>query len=116
MLVYQVFVIARPPRFNVRSQTGGQVSDNRVSGIIVDVCDPDAPVPGMLGFVRIEGDPLTVMRPCRPPGFEMSLCNLDSITALRGNYVEVIPAIKVSKECNPFPVRRRLRRGISLPI
>src|SRR5215469_6584105 len=116
MLVYQVFVIGRPLRFNVRSHTRGHVSDNRVSGIIVDVCDPDAPVSGMLGFVRVECDPLAVMRPCRPPRFEMSLCNLDCTTALRRNHVKMIPTIKVSKKCNPFPVWRRLRPGISFPI
>ena len=56
VLVDQTFAVRRPVRLDVRTFARGNPSDCRVRGIIPKDGDTQAPVSGIIWFVRVKGD------------------------------------------------------------
>ena len=65
---------------------------------------PMRAVAGMVFHVRVEGDALAVVRPSGTPSFEVPFRNLDCFSAGRGHHVDMVPAILIAEEGNPFAV------------
>src|SRR5579864_4824224 len=72
------------------------------------------PIAVMIRLVRVEDNSLAVRGPLRAPGFELPLCNLDRFAARRWHHVEMIPAVAIAQERDPFPVGRRLGAAVGV--
>src|SRR6478609_3023887 len=68
--------------------------------------------PGLARRVGVERDAPAVRRPDRPRRLERTPGDLHGGTAGRGDDVDVIPAVAIAQERDPFAIGRRLRSGV----
>ncbi len=104
VLIDEAAVAFRPVGLDICSGSCRNVGDFGVRGIIADSCDAEDAVAGAIFEVGIESDAHAVVRPRWAPCFEFAFGNLHGVAARRGNDVEMVPAVLIAEEGDPFAV------------